>query len=71
MNKVMSQDEYTELYRDLSKPINYEELISSGALIKKGNSYYIVNYELLPEYATKKIKELSQTKNGAKVMFYK
>jgi hypothetical protein len=67
----MSKDEYLKLSKELAKPINFEELVRSGALIQKGKSYYLGKKDALPRHVTGKVKSLEQTKNGMKVTFYK
>ncbi|AIL70743.1 TPA: hypothetical protein NGR42_004646 [Vibrio parahaemolyticus] len=67
----MDRKEFLELSAELAKPINFDELVASGALIQKGKSYYIGNIELLPKYVSRKIKSTEQNRNGVKVTFYK
>jgi len=67
----MSREEFERLKEELEKPIDFESLVDTGALIQKGKSYYLGNKDLLPEYVSKKIKTLEQNKNGLKVIFYK
>ncbi|PWW34574.1 hypothetical protein DFO83_111101 [Idiomarina loihiensis] len=67
----MSREEFESLKEELEKPIDFESLVDTGALIQKGKSYYLGNKDLLPEYVSKKIKTLEQNKNGLKVTFYK
>ncbi len=35
MNNVMSRDEYLRLSKEFAEPINFDELVASGALIQK------------------------------------
>ncbi len=67
----MDREGYEKLKEDLEKPIDFESLVKSGALIQKGKSYYLGNKDLLPEYVSKKINSIEQNKNGVKVTFYK
>ncbi|MBO2594717.1 hypothetical protein I6M42_07910 [Shewanella algae] len=67
----MNREEFERLKEELEKPIDFESLVETGALIQKGKSYYLGNKDLLPEYVSKKIKSLEQNKNGLKVTFYK
>lgn len=67
----MDREEFERLKGELEKPIDFESLVESGALIQKGKSYYLGNKDLLPEYVSKKVKSLEQNKNGLKVTFYK
>ncbi|BCV44516.1 hypothetical protein TUM17379_15340 [Shewanella algae] len=68
---AMNREEFERLKEELEKPIDFESLVETGALIQKGKSYYLGNKDLLPEYVSKKIKSLEQNKNGLKVTFYK
>lgn len=67
----MNREEFERLKEELEKPINFESLVETGALIQKGKSYYLGNKDLLPEYVSKKVKSLEQNKYGLKVTFYK
>jgi hypothetical protein len=67
----VDRDEFLQLSKELAEPINFDELVSSGALIQKGKSYYLGNKDLLPTAVSRKIKSIGQTKNGMKVTFCK
>ncbi|EGQ9283810.1 hypothetical protein ACEV9E_00265 [Vibrio parahaemolyticus] len=67
----MDKKEFLALSEELAKPINFEELVASGALIQKGKSYYLGNKDLLPKYVSRKIKSMEQNRNGIKVTFRK
>lgn len=56
---------------ELKKPIDFDALVQSGALIQKGKSYYMGNKDLLPDYVSKKIRSIEQNKNGLKLTFSK
>ena len=56
---------------ELKKPIDFDDLVQSGALIQKGKSYYMGNKDLLPDYVSKKISSIEQNKNGLKLTFSK
>lgn len=71
MNNVMSRNEYLKLSKEFAEPINFDELVASGALIQKGKSYYLGDKDLLPKNVSKKIKSIAQNRNGVKVTFYK
>lgn len=67
----MNREKFETLKEELEKPIDFESLVETGALIQKGKCYYLGEKDLLPEYVSKKIKSLEQNKNGLKVTFYK
>jgi hypothetical protein len=67
----MDREEFLKLSEKLAKPIDFDELESSGALIKKGKCYYLSNKDLLPSHVSRKIKSIEQNRNGIKVTFYK
>lgn len=67
----MDKEEFDKLKAELEKPINFAGLVESGALIKKGKSYYIGSKDLIPDYVSKKIKAIEQNRNGLKVTFYR
>ncbi|EGR1755050.1 hypothetical protein ACWO0M_004659 [Vibrio parahaemolyticus] len=67
----MDKKEFLALSEELAKPINFEELVASGALIQKGKSYYLGNKDLLPKNVSRKIKSMEQNRNGIKVTFRK
>ena len=71
-------DEQEKMVMEIAKsakafanPIDFEQLIMDGILVKKGRSYYVKNMKSLPENVSKRIKEVTQTKNGLRVTFYK
>ncbi|HDM8188290.1 MULTISPECIES: hypothetical protein [Vibrio] len=67
----MDKKEFLALSEELAKPIDFDELVASGALIQKGKSYYLGNKDLLPKYVSRKIKSMEQNRNGIKVTFRK
>ncbi|WP_273047530.1 hypothetical protein [Pseudoalteromonas sp.] len=67
----MKKSEFDERLREIKQPINFDELVKSGALIQKGQSYYIGNKNLIPRIVSDKIKSIAQNRNGVKVTFYK
>ena len=54
-----------------SEPIDFDQLIKDGLLIKKGRSYYAPNIHELPKKISLRIKKVAQTKNGLRVTFSK
>lgn len=54
-----------------AEPIDFDQLIKSGLLIRKGRSFYVTDLEALPEKVSKRIKEIAITKHGVRVSFYK
>ncbi len=71
MNGIMSRDECLKLLKEFAEPINFDELVASGALIRKGKSYYLGDKDLLPKNVSQKIKSIVKNRNGIKVTFYK
>jgi len=67
----MNKDELDKRMEELKRPIDFDALVHSGALVQKGKSYYLGANDLIPEYVKSKIKSLEQNKNGMKVTFYK
>ncbi|MGK0272330.1 MAG: hypothetical protein ACI88H_002999 [Cocleimonas sp.] len=55
----------------LSKPIDFETLISQGILKLVGKSYYVNNIADLPDEVRKRIKNFANGKHGVKVTFIK
>jgi|GEM_PF-4832771 len=39
----MNREEFERLKEELEKPIDFESLVDTGALIQKGKSYYLGN----------------------------
>ncbi|SBO11669.1 hypothetical protein VME0621_03805 [Vibrio mediterranei] len=68
---IMSKEEFDAISKELAEPIDFDELVASGALKKSGKSYYLCNQDLLPKHVRRKIKSLEQNKLGIKVTFYK
>lgn len=67
-----------EMAREIAKsaqafaePIDFEKLIKDGLLIKKGRSFYVPDFNALPEKVSKRIKEIASTKDGLRVTFHK
>ena len=60
-----------ETAKALSEPLDIEKLINDGVIIQKGKSYYIKDMAAMLEHVSKKIKSITPTRNGAKVIFYK
>ncbi len=56
---------------DMGTPIDFDDLEAKGILKKSGTWYEVPDTEHLPDFAKKQIKEIAQTKTGAKVKFYK
>ena len=67
----MNREEFNRLNEEFKRPINFDDLVKSGALKKKGKTYYIGSKDLLPKYVSKKIKSIEKNRNGVKVTFYK
>lgn len=67
----MNIEEINRMKEELKKPIDFDALVQSGALIQKGKSYYMGNKDLLPDYVSKKIRSIEQNKNGLKLTFSK
>lgn len=67
----MDIEEINIMKEELKKPIDFDDLVQSGALIQKGKSYYMGNKDLLPDYVSKKIRSIEQNKNGLKLTFSK
>ncbi|KRW59404.1 hypothetical protein [Pseudomonas sp. TTU2014-080ASC] len=67
----MDINEFKQLRDEFKKPVDFKTLVDNGALIQKGQSYYIGKMNLIPEYVTKKIKSLEKNRYGLKVTFYK
>jgi hypothetical protein len=67
----MNKNELDKRMEVLKRPIDFDALVQSGALIQKGKSYYLGLKDLIPEYVSNKIKTIEKNKNGMKVTFYK
>lgn len=67
----MDIDEIDRMKEDLKRPIDFDALVDTGALIKQGKSYYMGNKDLLPYYVSKRIKSVEQNRNGLKLTFSK
>ena len=52
-------------------PIDFDQLVRDGLLLKKGKSYYAPDINALPEMVCKRIKDITPTKNGLRVTFCK
>ena len=52
---LMQIDELTQRAKDLVTPIDFDELIASGVIEKKGAWYQINKWNELPEHAKAKI----------------
>lgn len=53
----MSKEEIQQRAKDFATPINFDELIASGVIEKKGAWYQINRWKDLPEHAKAKISE--------------
>lgn len=67
----MDIEKINRMKEDLKKPIDFDALVQSGALIQKGKSYYMGNKDLLPDFVSMKIKSIEKNKNGLKLTFSK
>lgn len=67
----MNKDDLDKGMEELRRPIDFDDLVHSGALIQKGKSYYLGVKDLIPKYVFNKIKNIEQNKNGMKVTFHK
>lgn len=54
-----------------AEPIDFDQLIKDGLLIKKGRSFYVPDLKALPEKVSKRIKLATLTKDGMRVTFHK
>jgi predicted transcriptional regulator len=71
MNNEEIRKELAKTAKAFSEPIDFDKLIEDGLIIKKGKSYYVLNIHNLPENIRKRIKDITKTKNGLRVTFYK
>lgn len=74
----MTPEEIERISKEMAKvahihatPIDFDKLIKEGLLRKVGRSYYTDNIHGLPENVSKKIKALTNTKQGIRLTFHK
>lgn len=70
MDKKMAQD-IERTAEAFSHPIDFDQLVEDGLLIQKGKSFYASDIHALPESVAQRIKQVTPTRNGTKVTFYK
>ncbi|WLI16616.1 hypothetical protein [Pseudomonas wuhanensis] len=69
-NKEMAR-EIAKSAQAFAEAIDFDKLIKDGLLIRKGKSFYATDLKALPETVSRRIKEISATKDGLRVSFYK
>jgi hypothetical protein len=57
--------------KKLAEPIDFADLEKKGALIKEGAWYRVLNFQILPEHVTTKVRAFSQDSKGVKVKLFK
>ncbi|KZN16195.1 MULTISPECIES: hypothetical protein [Pseudomonas] len=71
MNDEEMAREIAKSAQAFSEPIDFDKLIKDGLLIKEGRSFYVPDFNALPEKVSKRIKETASTKDGLRVTFHK
>jgi len=66
----ISKEELRNRIKVLTTPIDFEALIKTGVLEKKGAWYKVIKWGELPAHASSKVKSMKQTKDGIFVTFY-
>ena len=61
---IMTAEELEELLKEAVTPIDFEELVQAGVLVKRGTWYAIRKLDELPSHAKSKIKSIRQTKKN-------
>lgn len=60
----MRADEFEQILREHATPIDFDGLIESGVIEKRGAWYKILNMADLPRHALKQAREAKQDKDG-------
>lgn len=71
MDREKMARELVKAAQAFTEPLNLEPLLKKGILKKKGRSYYVHDMNLLPEKARRRVKTITQTKEGMRVTFHK
>lgn len=67
---TITKEELRDRIKVLTTPIDFDALIKSGVLEKKGARYKVIKWNELPPHATGKIKTVTQSDKGTFVTFY-
>lgn len=69
MSDKLMREKIIELARELATPIDFDELIAKGILIRRSAQWYeVVDFKALPSHASRQASELKQDRDG-KVLF--
>lgn len=67
---IITKEELRDRIKVLTTPIDFDALIKTRVLEKKGAWYKVLNWRELPPHASGKVKSMKQTKDGVYVTFY-
>lgn len=65
------EDWRTKQVRFLTQPLDLEDLVSRGVLVKEGAWYRVLKFKALTKQAFALMSEIAQDSRGTKVKFYK
>ncbi len=64
MAENISREEMIQIVKQLATPIDLDQLIEKGVLVKHGAWYEVRDWEQLPSNANRQVQEVKQTPNG-------
>lgn len=69
-NGIMTAEEVRQGIFEIAIPIDFDQLINDGVLVKEGAWYRVLDMNRLPKHASMKIKTIESGPKGVRLKFY-